>query len=267
MENIKYSNKELLIQYKIHNDLEARNKLIINNIGLVHNAAKKRFYSNSSFTMEDLIQEGIIGMMKGIERFDINKSTAFSTYVYYWISQQMDRSLMNNGYLIRLPAYICEKINKMNAIENKYKFYEQNVDMEILRKQMKISKKEFKKIDYYRKSHYYLLSLNVLVHIDNDDPYTELQDFIPSEQPSLENIIIYNSLKEDIEKALNILSSREAEILKMRYGLIDGKPQTLEEIGNKFDVTRERIRQIESKALKKIRNSNNHNLKEYLSYR
>ena len=93
----KRSNKELLVSYRLNNDISARNELIVNNIGLVYIAARKRITSHSSFTFDDLVQEGVIGMIKGIEKFDLKRTTSFSTYIYYWITQQIDRALMNNG--------------------------------------------------------------------------------------------------------------------------------------------------------------------------
>ena len=102
------SNEQLIALYKKNQDINIRNEIIINNIGLVYVAARKRIKSSTCFTFDDLVQEGIIGMIKGIEKFDTTRNTSFSTYVYYWIIQQIDRATMNNGYMIRLPAYIYE---------------------------------------------------------------------------------------------------------------------------------------------------------------
>lgn len=263
----KRSNKELLVSYRLNNDINARNELIVNNIGLVYIAARKRITSHSSFTFDDLVQEGVIGMIKGIEKFDLKRTTSFSTYIYYWITQQIDRALMNNGYIIRLPAYIFEKIIKISQAENMRTMYEQELDIETLCNEIRMSEKEYTNINYYRKNYCTLSSLNTIISVDNDDAYAELQDFIPSSEPSLEDKIVDKDMKENLDKVLNSLPKREKEILELRFGLKGNKPQTLEEIGRKYNVTRERIRQIENKTLEKIRKSRkNVSLKEYLSY-
>lgn len=259
------SNRELLISYKVHKNMNARDELILNNMGLVYMVAKKRMNIPSSFVFEDLVQEGTIGMMKGIEKFDINRSTSFSTYIYYWIIQQIDRALINNGHLIRLPAYIWEKINKLNSIENSFDYLD--TDLDTLCSEIKITEDEYNEINYYRKKHYSFTSLNTLITIDNDTSYIELQDLIPDNNYSLEETIVFKDLEENLDKILSTLSSREKEILELRFGLRDNKPNTLQEIGDKYNLTRERIRQIESKALKKIRKTNyKTSIKEYLSY-
>ncbi|MSS42493.1 sigma-70 family RNA polymerase sigma factor [Anaerosalibacter bizertensis] len=259
------SNRELLISYKVHKNMNARDELILNNMGLVYMVAKKRMNIPSSFVFEDLVQEGTIGMMKGIEKFDINRSTSFSTYIYYWIIQQIDRALINNGHLIRLPAYIWEKINKLNSIENSFDYLD--TDLDTLCSEIKITEDEYNEINYYRKKHYSFTSLNTLITIDNDTSYIELQDLIPDNNYSLEETIVFKDLEENLDKILSTLSSREREILELRFGLKDNKPNTLQEIGDKYNLTRERIRQIESKALKKIRKTNyKTSIKEYLSY-
>lgn len=259
------SNRELLISYKVHKNMSARDELILNNMGLVYMIAKKRMNIPSSFVFEDLVQEGTIGMMKGIEKFDINRNTSFSTYIYYWIIQQIDRSLINNGHLIRLPAYIWEKINKLNSIENSFDYLD--ADLDTLCSEIKITEDEYNEINYYRKKHYSFTSLNTLITIDNDTSYVELQDLIPDNNSSLEETIVFKDLGENLDKILSTLSPREKEILELRFGLKNNEPNTLQEIGDKYNLTRERIRQIESKTLKKIRKTNyKTSIKEYLSY-
>lgn len=259
------SNRELLISYKVHKNMSARDELILNNMGLVYMIAKKRMNIPSSFVFEDLVQEGTIGMMKGIEKFDINRNTSFSTYIYYWIIQQIDRALINNGHLIRLPAYIWEKINKLNSIENSFDYLD--ADLDTLCSEIKITEDEYNEINYYRKKHYSFTSLNTLITIDNDTSYVELQDLIPDNNSSLEETIVFKDLGENLDKILSTLSPREKEILELRFGLKNNEPNTLQEIGDKYNLTRERIRQIESKALKKIRKTNyKTSIKEYLSY-
>lgn len=263
--NKKYmSNEELIAIYQKNKDLNLRNRIVLNNIGLVYSAAKKKAKSYTSFTMEDLVQEGIIGMIKSIDRFDIAKNTSFSTYAYYWINQQMDRAVMNNGHIIRLPAYVCEKLNTLSKIENTYLSHNENLDIDILCNEANISKQEYFLINSYKTNFSYLISLNSVINIDSDENYAELQDYIPCDD-SIEDVVISQDLKMQITNLLNVLTPKEKEILKLRYGLNGEEPLTLEAIGNKYNLTRERIRQIENKALNKIRRySSRFELKDYL---
>ncbi len=263
--NILITNKQLLYAYKKTGDLKIRNEIIINNMGLIYTIAKKRLNTHTSFTFEDLVQEGIIGMIKGIEKFDIQRKTRFSTYVYYWINQQIDRAIMNKGYLIRLPAYVYEKITTLNNIE--FLYQDVNNDLNFIMEKTNISENEYDSLDYYRNNYCSFYSLNTLINIDNENSYVEFQDLIPSEEPSLEEDIIKKELKNQINNTLNILTPKEKDIIELRFGLKGGEAKTLEEIGKKYNVTRERIRQIEAKAFKKIRALKDKEfLKKYLDY-
>lgn len=259
------SNEKLIAQYQKSRDLSIRNKIILNNIGLVYAAAKKKIKNHSCFTVEDLVQEGVIGMIKSIEKFDVTKNTSFSTYAYYWISQQMDRAIMNNGYLIRLPAYIYEKLSTISRIENSFLTQNEEIDVEVLCNQTNITEQEYQAINSYKINYSYFTSLNSVTNIDPDENYVELQDYIPCQDDSIEDIIISHDLKEQIQNILNSLTPKEREVLELRFGLNGKEPMTLEAIGNKYNLTRERIRQIENKALNKIRRLNSNNgLKDYL---
>lgn len=259
------SNEKLIAQYQKSRDLSIRNKIILNNIGLVYSAAKKKMKNHSCFTVEDLVQEGVIGMIKSIEKFDVTKNTSFSTYAYYWISQQMDRAIMNNGYLIRLPAYIYEKLSTISRIENSFLTQNEEIDVEVLCNQTNITEQEYQAINSYKINYSYFTSLNSVTNIDPDENYVELQDYIPCQDDSIEDIIISQDLKEQIQNILNSLTPKEREVLELRFGLNGKEPMTLEAIGNKYNLTRERIRQIENKALNKIRRLNSNNgLKDYL---
>ena len=259
------SNEELIALYKEKEDINIRNKIIVNNLGLVYVAARKRMKNPTSFTLDDLVQEGIIGMIKGIERFDTTRNTSFSTYVYYWIIQQMDRALMNNGYMIRLPTYIYEKINTISAAQNNYITQNQEIDLESLCDEINITTQEYNLINYYKKNYYNFTSLNTIINLDPNESYVELQDYIPCQETSIENVIISESLKEQLKEILNTLTPKEREILELRFGLNGHEPSTLESIGDKYGLTRERIRQIENKALKRIHLLNlRTGLKDYL---
>jgi len=258
------SNEELIALYQENRDLSIRNRIILNNIGLVYSAAKKKVKSNTSFTIEDLVQEGIIGMIKSIEKFDITKNVSFSTYDYYWITQQMDRAVMNNGYLIRLPAYVYEKLNAISLMENSYLANNENLDIDMLCNEINITKQEYLLINAYKTNFSHLISLNSVINIDSDDNYAELQDYIPCDY-SIEDAVISDDLKVQIMNLLNMLTPKEKEIIKLRYGLNGEEPLTLEAIGSKYNLTRERIRQIENKALNKIRRyTSRFGLKDYL---
>ena len=259
------SNEELIALYKKSKNMGIRNKVIINNIGLVYAAARKRMKAPTCFTLDDLVQEGVIGMIKGIEKFDLTRDTRFSTYVYYWIIQQMDRALMNNGYMIRLPAYIYEKVSSVSTAENNYIAKYQEIDLKTLCNETSITEQEYNLINYYKQTYYKFTSLNTIINLDSDESYVELQDYIPSSEISMEGIIILESLKEELKKILTTLTPREKEILGLRFGLNGDEPLTLEAIGKKYNLTRERIRQIENKALKTIKRlSLKTGLKDYL---
>lgn len=263
--NIYHTNEKLLSSYKKTGNLRIRNQIIVNNMGLVYAAAKKRLHINSSLAFDDLVQEGTIGMIKGIERFDLNRNTRFSTYAYYWINQQMDRAIMNTGYLIRLPTYIYERISRLNSMEKLY----QDIDkgLEELIEDNNMSKDEYISLNYYRNNYCYFSSLNIVIDMDNENSYIELQDFIPPKDPTLEDIIIEKDLKEQIDNTLNMLTAKEKDIIESRFGIKTGEIETLEEIGGRYNLTRERIRQIEMKALKKLRKLESENdLEEFLSY-
>ena len=212
------SNEELVTLYKKNGNMDTRNKIIINNIGLVYAAARKRINTTACFTLDDLVQEGVIGMIKGIERFDPTRDTRFSTYVYYWIVQQMDRAIMNNGYMIRLPAYMYEKINSLSTARKNCMEQYQKIDLQTLCYETNITEQEYNLIDYYSKTYYGFTSLNAMITLDSDENYAELQDYIPSPKISMENIIILQSLKEEFKKILSILTPREKEILELRFG-------------------------------------------------
>lgn len=259
------SNEEMIVIYQQNKDLNLRNRIIINNMGLVYSAAKRKIKSNTSFTIEDLVQEGIIGMIKSIEKFDITKNASFSTYAYYWITQQMDRAVMKNGHIIRLPAYVCEKLNSLSQMENLYISNNEYLDIDMLCNEANITKEEYLIITSYKTNFSHLISLNSVINIDSDENCIELQDYIPCKDYSIEDIVISNNLKEQITQLLNILTPKEKEIIKLRYGLNGEEPLTLEAIGNKYNLTRERIRQIERKALNKIRRYTSRvGLKDYL---
>ncbi|WP_461206545.1 sigma-70 family RNA polymerase sigma factor [Clostridium sp. DL1XJH146] len=265
------SNEELFNIYKEDEDKIAKEYLIINNLPLVKKIAYKN-YNNSSLSYEDLVQEGIIGLIYGIDKYDLTYGTKFSTYAYYWIQEVVDRSIYNKGQNIRFPMYIIEKMNKIAKLENN-----DNYSIDSICTELNITQNQYFMLKYYFKYLKNVISLNEFIKDCNRDSEAELIEFVSEEKAvyyednasegdsSVETTVMNKLLKKEIDTLLSILSPREETILRLRFGLDDDHPRTLEEIGNLFNLTRERIRQIESKALRKLRHpSHSKKIKEYL---
>lgn len=176
----------------------------------------------------------------------------------------MDRAIMNNGHIIRLPAYVHEKLNTLSQLENSYLSHNESLDLDMLCNEANITKQEYFLINSYKTIFSHLISLNSFINVDSEENYIELQDYIPCDD-SIENIVISHDLQVQIRNMLDILTPKEKNILKLRYGLNGEEPLTLEAIGSRYNLTRERIRQIEKKALNKIRRYTlRFGLKDYL---
>lgn len=250
---MRIGNRDLLKAYKQKGNMEARNQLIVKNINLVRKIASKK-KNMSILDYEDLVQEGIIGMIKGIEKFDINKKTEFSTYVYYWIDQNIERAILEKGFTVRLPVYINEKINRMTRFENQFTTKGKEVNEKLLCSKLGFTKEEYYYLKEIRNKYKTIFSLNSVTNKTDSLPDTEVQYVVfYQDEKSIENLVFENMLKELINSLLSILKPKEKDIIKLRFGLKDGKEYTLEEIGKIYGVTRERIRQIESKAINKLK--------------
>ena len=236
-------------------DEQARQDLCIKNRGLVEKfVAKYTRFLNSQLTFEDLVHEGTIGMLKAAEKFDFSKGTQFSTYAAWWIVQAITRAIADTGLTVRLPVHVVEKILKVSRYEKIFMI--QGLDLrrriELTAQEMQTTPEEIGNLLALRAAYMNIVSLDKPV--DEEDGDSILMDFIkePNTPDPSESVTVI-ILKEQLEKVLNTLTPREKDVLKLRYGIEDGRERTLEEIGKIFNLTRERIRQIEFKALRKLR--------------
>ena len=252
-------NKALFERYEEDkSDPVLREKLIKVNQALVRKIASKYIGVAKGFTFDDLINEGNIGLIKAISKFDVYRGNEFSTYAIFWIRQSITRAIADKSNLVRIPVRVIETINKINKIENELEINNPNYTNEDVCKLAEIPKEKylaFKEVEY---KFIHESSLNSFVKAEGSSE--ELIEFIPAidsdymtETTTIEDLVVNNAVKEVIEEVLNELTDREKEILQYRFGFIDGKTYTLEEIGKRFNVTRERIRQIEAKILNRLR--------------
>ena len=257
---LSYEEELELAEKVLDGDEEAKKKLSESNLRLVVSIAKK--YVGRGMLFLDLIQEGNMGLIKAVEKFDYTKGYKFSTYATWWIRQAITRAIADQARTIRIPVHMVETINKLIRTSRLLlQRMGREPSVEELAAELEMSVEKVMEIQKIAQDP---VSLETPIGEEDD---SHLGDFIEDDDsPAPQDAAAYTMLKEQLEEVMNTLTPREAKVLRLRFGLEDGKARTLEEVGREFEVTRERIRQIEAKALRKLRHpSRSKKLRDYMN--
>lgn len=242
-------------------DIQARDEMILHNLRLVVAIAKK--YSTCGMEFMDLIQDGNLGLMKAVERFDPERGYKFSTYATWWIRQSINREYSNTSRMVRIPVHAVDTIRQIKKAQNEFwELHSRDATQEELAKLTGLS---LDKLQYYLRLMSPVLSLDKPIGDEQENTMGDLIAEKPEDSPSVEALNEQQALHDTLLSILSDLSPREQQVILLRYGLLDDTPHTLKEVAKTLNITGERVRQIQERALKKMRTANiQHQLQDFL---